>query len=138
MTGRVQSETSKSSVLLDIFYPFHCPPMHPSHRALAICTCRAPGDIFVLRLTHRAPVIYTPTPQPLSLSVSFCPIHLYPLIALAHCPFLSGESPHTHTPVHARVGGRTRGHAKEVAPSHGECRRAVSNPVPERVGLLGD
>lgn len=117
--------------------PFHCPPMHPSHRALAICTRRAPGDIFVLCLTHRAPVIYMPTPQPLSLSVSFCPIHLYPLIALAHCPFLSGESPRTHTPAHTHVGGRTRGHAKEVASSHGECRREVSNPVPGIGGPAG-
>lgn len=119
--------------------PFHCPPMHPSHRALAICTRRAPGDIFVLCLTHRAPVIYTAYT---STSLPLCVFLSHSLILPHSSCSLSISfwrvAARTHTPAHTHIGIRTREHAKEVAPSHGECRRAVSNPVPGRVGLLGD
>lgn len=66
---------------------------------------------FVLRLTHCALVIYTSTPQPLSLSVSFCPIHFDLLVALARCPLLSCESLRTYTFKH--TDRRTRAHAKK-------------------------
>lgn len=46
------------------------------------------------------------TPQPLSLSAPFCPIRFYPLVALAHCPFVS-------TRADRRTLARTRGNSPD-------------------------
>lgn len=41
------------------------------------------------------------TPQPLSLSAPFCPIHFHPLVALAHSPFVSRMCRQKDTRTHA-------------------------------------
>lgn len=142
MAGRVQSETFKSSVLLDIFYAEHAVSLS-THASLSSGSCylhpqgsgrhfcpspdtSCSGDLYA----------YTSTSLPLCvfLSHSLIPPHSSCSLSISFWRVAA----HAHTCAHTHVGGRTRRHAKEVAPSHGECRRAVSNPVPGRVGLLGD
>lgn len=142
MTGCVQSETFKSLVLLDIFYAEHAVSLsthaylssgscylHPQGSGRHFCPSpdtSCSGDLYA----------YTSTSLPLCvfLSHSLIPPHSSCSLSISFWRVAA----HAHTCACARVGGRTRGHAKEVAASHGGCRRAVSNPVPGRVGLLGD
>lgn len=118
------------------------PPLHPSRWAPSVCSpegCRRRFCPSSDTLCSCDLYLCTSTSLFLSPPVSFCPIHFYFLAALAHCPFLFFlyAFTHIHLQMHART--HTREHTRrEIALSLAECRGEVSNPVPGRVGLLGD
>lgn len=119
-----------------LLYLIVSPPLHPSHWALSVCAPWAAGDIFCPSsdtLCSGDLYLYTSTPLPLCviLSHSLRPPRSSCSLSIT---FLR-VSTHIHLQTHRQEDTRTR---KEIAPSLVECRRMVSNPVPVRVGLLGD
>lgn len=121
---------------------WYLPALNRSHRAPSVCTpegCRrrfcpssdtlGSSDLYLCTSTS----LYLSPPLCLSVPFTSTSLQLQPIVHF----FLVCLQ--THTAANTLTQGQACAHkCREIAPSLTECRREVSNPVPGRVGLLGD